>query len=230
VILGFLTVSRAAEIKRPSREYKVYFENTPNELCVYKLYGRFDGNTIFILGGIQGDEPGGYLSADLYPDLVLDKGNLIVIPRANFHSIIKNNRGVNGDMNRRFDRKMPEDIEDQIVTIIKELMSESDLFLNLHDGSGFYSDTYIDENRNPRRYGQSIIADASLLVYGKDTLRLEEMARQVIERMNMRIDNQDHKFHFMNTNTLMKDTKHPEQRKSATYYAVTKSPYSGLRY
>lgn len=165
-----------AEIKRPSREHEVYFENTPNELHVYKFYGRFDGNTIFILGGIQGDEPGGYLSADLYPDLVLDRGNLIVVPRANFHSIILNKRGVNGDMNRRFDRKQSTDIEDQIVAIIKQLMSESDLFLNLHDGSGFYSKTYIDKNRNPYCYGQSIIADADQVVLNGDTLKLEEMA------------------------------------------------------
>ena len=209
------------ETKRPGRDYKVYFENTPNELHVYKLYGRFNGKTIFILGGIQGDEPGGYLSADLYPDLVLERGNLVVIPRANFHSIILNKRGVNGDMNRRFDHKEPSDIDDQIVTIIKQLMAESDLFLNLHDGSGFYSERYIDENRNPYRYGQSIIADASQAIFGRDTLNLEEMARKVIEGINARVENSEHKFHFMNTNTLAPDTKYPEQRKSATYYALT---------
>ena len=210
-----------AEIKRPSREHEVYFENTPNELHVYKLYGRFDGNTIFILGGIQGDEPGGYLSADLYPDLVLDRGNLIVIPRANFHSIILNKRGVNGDMNRRFDRKQSTDIEDQIIEIIKRLMSESDLFLNLHDGSGFYSKTYIDKNRNPYCYGQSIIADADQVVLNGDTLKLEEMAQKVIKGINLRVENPEHKFSFFNTNTLSPDTKYPEQRKSATYYALT---------
>lgn len=185
------------------------------------MYGRFDGNTIFILGGIQGDEPGGYLSADLYPDLVLDKGNLIVIPRANFHSIIMNNRGVNGDMNRRFDQSASSDIEDQIVEIIKQLMSESDLFLNLHDGNGFYRSTYIDDSHNPQRYGQSIIADASQAVFGSDTLKLEEMARKVIEQINIRVENHEHVFHFLNTNTLSPGTKYPEQRKSATYYALT---------
>ncbi len=219
--VGAFSISRAADIKRPSRDYKVYFENTPNELCVYKLYGRFDGNTIFILGGIQGDEPGGYLSADLYPDLVLDKGNLIIVPRANFHSIILNQRGVNGDMNRRFDKNKSSDIDDQIVEIIKQLISESDLFLNLHDGSGFYREKYIDDRHNPNRYGQSIIADASQVTFGRDTLKLEETARKIIERINYRIENDEHKFHFFNTNTLSPDTKYPEQRKSATYYALT---------
>ena len=215
------TSSLSAEIKRPSQEHKVYFENTPNELHVYKLFGRFDGKTIFILGGIQGDEPGGYLSADLYPDLVLDKGNLIVIPRANFHSIILNKRGVNGDMNRRFDRNKSTDIEDQIVEIIKQLMSESDLFLNLHDGSGFYRETNIDKNHNPQCFGQSIIADADRMVFNGDTIELEKMAQNVIKGINLRVEDPEHKFTFLNTNTLASDTKYPEQRKSATYYALT---------
>jgi len=215
-LLGF-----ADSQKRPYQECLSYFENTPNQLNVYRLYGRLDGNTVFILGGIQGDEPGGFLSADLYPNLVLDRGNLIVIPRANFHSIIKNNRGVNGDMNRRFDKNPPNDIEDQIVDIIQELMSESDLFLNLHDGWGYYSETYVDENRNPRRFGQSVIADADIYVSERDTLYLEQMARKVLECVNRRIENTDHHLHFMNTRTLDPNTKFPEMRKSATYFALT---------
>jgi len=111
-------LASSANQKRPYQECISYFENTPNQLNVYRLYGRFDGNTVFILGGIQGDEPGGFLSADLYPNLVLDRGNLIVIPRANFHSIIKNSRGVNGDMNRRFDNKPPNDIDNPICSSI----------------------------------------------------------------------------------------------------------------
>jgi len=120
------------EPERPGREHHIYFANTPNELNVYKIYGRFDGNTVMILGGIQGDEPGAFMSADLYPNLMLETGNLIVIPRANFHSIITNLRGVNGDMNRKFTSDEATDIEGQIVEIIKELIAECDLFLNLN--------------------------------------------------------------------------------------------------
>ncbi|MCK4715331.1 MAG: hypothetical protein KAT54_00855, partial [Candidatus Marinimicrobia bacterium] len=221
IIFCFSQIIYSAPKERPYRENLTYFKNTPNQLDVYRLYGRNDGNTIFILGGIQGDEPGGFLSADLYPNLVLEKGNLIVIPRANFHSIIKNNRGVNGDMNRRFDSDKPKDIDDQIVEIIKELIGESDLFLNLHDGWGFYSNTYINKNRNPRRFGQSIIADASEYIIEQDTIHLERMAHTVLEKVNRRISNPDHHLHFMNTRTLITDTKFPEQKKSATYFALT---------
>lgn len=77
-------------------------KGTDYEVNVYKVFGRKDGNTMLVVGGIQGDEPGGFLSADLYADLKLARVNMTVIPRANFKSIIHQNRGVDGDMNRRF--------------------------------------------------------------------------------------------------------------------------------
>lgn len=221
LVLIFNTTAFSEDFKRPYREHVIHFDNTPNEINVYKLYGRFDGKTVFILGGIQGDEPGGFLSADLYPNLMLERGNLIVIPRANFHSIIKNIRGIDGDMNRRFYNKQPKDTDDKIVDIIKELMAESDLFLNLHDGWGFYNPKWISKLRNPKRFGQSIIADATVYEFKEDTLELEKMALTVISEMNKKIEPKSHKFYFMNTNTLSKETDFPEQKKSATYFALT---------
>jgi len=223
ILLGLVSLSRGSQQDktRPYREHEVYFENTPNELNIYKLYGRFDGNTAFILGGIQGDEPGGFMSADLYPNLVLERGNLIVIPRANFQSIIRNNRGVNGDMNRRFDHDAPKDIDDRIVEIIKGLMGEADIFLNLHDGWGYFRPSYVDDWHNPHRFGQSVIADASQFIIRGDTLHLEAMAAQVVGNMNKKIMEPEYKYHFMNTKTLDPNTDFPEMRLSATCFALT---------
>ncbi|MBS1272080.1 MAG: hypothetical protein MAGBODY4_01218 [Candidatus Marinimicrobia bacterium] len=161
------------------------------------------------------------MSADLYPNLVLERGNLIVVPRANFKSIIHYSRGVNGDMNRRFDHDAPEDIDDEIVEIIKGLMAQADIFLNLHDGWGFYRPEYVDKMHNPHRFGQSIIADASIYATDGDTIALAQMAHQVIERMNRKISVDEHKYHFMNTQTHDPETEFPEQAKSATYFALT---------
>ena len=219
----FIVISSvfAQDTERPSREHEVYFRNTQNELNVFKLYGRFDGKTALILGGIQGDEPGGFLSADLYPNLVLEKGNLIVIPRANFHSIIKNQREINGDMNRRFGDHPADDEENKIVKIIKELMGEADLFLNLHDGWGFYSHTYENSGRNPSRFGQSIIADDSIYIANNDTIQLKQMACSVLEKVNQKIDNPKHQMKFMNTNTFSDSSNFKEMESSATYFALT---------
>jgi len=207
------------------RENLVYFPNTPYELNIYKIYGKKPGKTLMLIGGIQGNEPGGFLSADLYADMSLSKGNLIVVPRANFYSILLNHRGPHGDMNRKFANK-PEkmSMDDKIVSILKELIAESDYLLNLHDGSGYYYPKYISKWRNPRAFGQSIIADCEeyKISAQNKALKLGEMARSVIKEINQEITNNLHKFHFNNTRTDEPDSIHREQLKSATYYALTK--------
>jgi len=209
---------------RAKREHIVHFPNTAYELNIYKIRGKQPGKTLMLIGGIQGNEPGGFLSADLYADMSLEKGNLIVVPRANFNSIILNRRGVNGDMNRKFARKSdPDTMEDRIVGILKDLIQESDYLLNLHDGAGYYNPTYINKWRNPMRFGQSIISDCeTYTVPGTDrVIRLGDMARKVIAAVNPQIDNELHRFHFMNTKTGAPTSPHKEQRMSATFYALT---------
>jgi len=207
------------------REHLIYFPNTAYELNVYKICGKQPGKTLMLIGGIQGNEPGGFLSADLYADMSLEKGNLIVVPRANFYSILLNKRGPHGDMNRKFTHEdTAESMEDKIVAILKKLIAQSDYLLNLHDGSGYYYPEYIDKWRNPMRFGQSIISDCELYnVPGTNqTLDLATMAGKVIKEVNSHIKNRLYQFHYNNTKTGEPDSAHKEQRKSATYYALTK--------
>ena len=200
----------------------VFFENTDHELYVYKIYGKEQGKTLMLIGGIQGDEPGGFLSADHYADISLAKGNLIVVPRANFQSILLNRRKINEDMNRKFaeDRKI--NYETKIVAILKKLIAESDYLLNLHDGSGFFSEKWEGPDRNPKRHGQSIIADCEVYKNPKteESINLGAMARLVCKQINKKIKNSSHHFRFNNHKTIKKTSFHKEQRKSATYYAL----------
>ena len=205
------------------RQHLVYLAGTPQEIEVYKIFGRLEGPTIMIMGGIQGDEPGGYLSADLYADLALRRGNLIVVPRANFKSVVMSHRGPDGDMNRKFEGDLSRDPDQHLVEVLKGLMAESDLMLNLHDGSGFYRPTWESDQANPNRYGQCVIADAEVYLNPETgrTIPLGEYARKVVDRVNQDIAEPLYKFHFFNTNTGSLDSKYKEQRKSATYYALT---------
>ncbi len=213
-------------LAQSGREHLVYFRDTQHELNVYKIHGRMDGPTMMIIGGIQGDEPGGFLSADLYADLALKRGNLIVVPRANFLSILLYQRGPNGDMNRKFGDEVKKngDRDSEIVRIIESLMAETDVMLNLHDGWGFYRPVWEDKLANPMRYGQSIISDAAEFVSPRNGRKLElgKMAEQVIAEVNAQIDNPRHHFHYMNTRTNEKNSPYREQQTSATYYALTR--------
>lgn len=228
ILLLFIMLSSLFIFPAPAlskREHLVYFPNTEYELNIYKIYGKKPGKTLMLIGGIQGNEPGGFLSADLYADMSLEKGSLIVVPRANFYSIILNQRGAHGDMNRKFtgeDNSIS--MEDKIVTILKKLIKESDYLLNLHDGAGYFYPKHINNWRNPMRFGQAIIADCEeYMVPGTDrVIKLGEMAQKVLDEVNPHIKHDLYKFRFMNTRTGDKDSLHREQQMSATYYALTK--------
>lgn len=203
-------------------QHQVFFQNTEHELNVYRIYGEEPGKTLLIIGGMHGNEPGGYLAADLYVEMALKKGNLIVVPRANFISILMNGRELNGDMNRKFEKVDSQDKDSVIIEKLKELIKESDFLLNLHDGTGFYSDVRVSDVRNPMKYGQSIIVDCETLPSQKynTAFDLGKMAQKVCERVNAEIKNSEHHFHFNNHQTASPDTLHMDQRKSATYFAV----------
>ncbi|MCK5507588.1 MAG: hypothetical protein KAI50_03590 [Desulfobacterales bacterium] len=219
IILSFIFPASAQTQKKI---HSVFFEDTDHELNVYRSYGKKSGNTLLLIGGIQGDEPGGFLSADHYAEISLKQGNLIVVPRANFQSIVLNRRKVNEDMNRKFAYDDKSNYEAKIVAILKELIAESDCLLNLHDGSGFFSKTWEGPDRNPKRYGQSIIADCESYVSPKTgkVLKLGDMARSACKQINKNIENPRYCFHFNDHRTNRKDSSHKEQRKSATFYAL----------
>ncbi len=222
VMLFSVTGSLYADVKRPDTVREVFFTGTNHELEVYKIYGRQDGPTMLIIGGIQGDEPGGFLSADSYADIKLEKGNLIVIPRTNFYSIMLYNREVKGvDMNRLFD-KAPNDWQGDIVNKIKEYMKESDIFLNLHDGWGFHYPEYISWHKSPDRFGYSVIVDEEEFTCSNGkTLKLGEMARKAMDAANAKIPDDDPKKHYFNTETSKSSSRFKSMRKSATWYAVS---------
>ncbi len=193
-----------------------FFTGTQYPLKVFYLQGDHPGPTIMVQGGIQGDETSGYVTAQLLSQARVLKGNLIVLPRANVPSINLHKRQINVDMNRRFDQNYNRFYEDRVARVIRFLLAQSDAFIHLHEGSGFYNPTYVDSLRNPKRYGQSIIVDT--LVY--DKIDLAHTVNSVLRELNGRIAASDYQFKLFNTRTFDKGTAYPEMRKSLTCYAL----------
>ncbi|MFA9461931.1 M14/M99 family metallopeptidase [Thiohalorhabdus methylotrophus] len=223
-VLAWGGASGVQAVERPSTQHEVHFAGTNYELNIYRIHGRHDGKTLLIVGGIQGDEPGAFMSADFYSDLSLQKGNLIVVPRANLKSIILDKRGADGDMNRRFlSQPRVKKEMDRVVRKLKKLMGEADLFLHLHDGWGFHYPEYVSKWRNPKRYGQSIITDANRFPCENGTeLDLKGWAKGVLKEVNARIPKEKHHLHYFNTHTWKPDTPFPSMKKTATWYALRK--------
>ncbi len=201
-----------------SQKYNyTFFKGTQYPLSVTFLKGEENGPTVMVQGGIQGDEPSGYITAQLLTNAKVKKGNLIIVPRANVPSINLRRRQVNVDMNRRFDQDYNRFYEDRLARVVRYLLAQSDALIHLHEGSGFYSPTYVNKMRNPKRYGQSIIVDT--LEYGD--FALGDTVNNVLNELNPNIEPEKYRFRLFNTKTFEESSNYKEMRKSLTCYALT---------
>ena len=180
-----------------------------------------DNNTILIFGGMQGDEPGGFHAASLLiSDYNITKGKIIVAPNLAFDSIIKRARGVKGDLNRKFAKLDKKDPDYETVQRIKELIlrEEVGMVLNLHDGWGFYHPTFIDEMKNPKRWGNSSVIDTREINATKYK-ELESIAANTVEVLNSKLIDPKHKYHLKNTKT--KELEDTQMLKALTYFVIS---------
>ncbi|AHJ13618.1 M99 family carboxypeptidase catalytic domain-containing protein [Sulfurospirillum multivorans] len=178
------------------------------------------GSTLLVIGGIHGDEPGGYFAPMLLAKhYKIESGNLWVVPNLNFDSIVKNARGINGDMNRKFAKVEPKDKDFEIVMEIKKLILQPkvDLTLNLHDGQGFYRARQINKDFNPKAWGQATIIDQQNMPHAKYG-NLAEIAKKVNQETNVDLIEDVHEFNVKNTNTKAQDKA---MQQSLTYFAIT---------
>ena len=181
--------------------------------------GQDDNNTMLVVGGIQGDEPGGFMSASvLSTHYEILKGSVWIVPNLNFYSIIKRNRGPYGDMNRKFANLSKKDPEYNTVMRIKKLITNEKvkLVVNLHDGSGYYRKKYIDKNHSPYKWGQCSVIDQENLEVGKYA-NLSEISSKVVQHVNKHLLEEKDRYHQHNTRTRDGDK---EMEKSLTYYAI----------
>ena len=109
---------------------------------------------VMLIGGIHGNEMGAYKAADMLINATLKKGELFIIPRSNFTSVLANVRGYNGDMNRKFANLSKKDPDYYYVELLKEAILDyrPDVVISMHDGYGFNLE-------NKRAWGQSIVID-----------------------------------------------------------------------
>lgn len=181
-----------------------------------------DSNTtLLVIGGIHGDEPGGYFAASvLATHYTIHTKNLWIVPNLNQASLQQHQRGIYGDMNRKFSKIAANDKDKEIVEEIKEIIIEPDvsLVLNLHDGNGFYRKQHQGNIFNPNAWGQTCVIDQIKLDQNQPFGNLNEIASTVKENLNLKLLQQHHTFDVKNTNTKYEDEA---MQHSLTYYAVT---------
>ncbi|KHK03836.1 M14 family metallopeptidase [Desulfovibrio sp. TomC] len=193
------------------------------DFTLHKLDSGRPGPTILVIGGIQGDEPGGFSAAALLVShYKIKSGSVWVVPNLNFLSIIRCSRGVYGDMNRKFAELDPKDPEYEAVQKIKAIIRDEQVtaVLHLHDGWGYYSPTFVTEWQCPLRWGQSVIIDQE----SAETTRfgnLQELAARAVSAANDHLYEPLHAYHVKNTHTkTLDDETAKEMSKTLTYFAI----------
>ncbi|SNR72779.1 M14/M99 family metallopeptidase [Desulfurobacterium atlanticum] len=195
------------------RKNRIHYVFPKKPMEIFHKLGNEKGGRILVIGGIHGNEPGAYKAVDVLSEVSVLKGELFLVPRSNFVSILAFKRGYNGDMNRKFSYISPKDPDFPYVNKIKELVKEikPDVVLSLHDGYGFHI-------LNKNAWGQCIVIDEK--VY--KTFNLYDVAYKVTSYVNKFVKRKDWKFPVFSTRTFQKDTKHKEQRRSLTYYCLSR--------
>ena len=112
-----------------------------------------EGPRVMILGGVHGNEPGGWLAAEAIADWDVERGSLVVVPRANMIAteIFERTTEELGDLNRLYPGSTAEEalpmshMAAQISALAREF--EVERLLDLHESWAFFRE------RSQGRYG-----------------------------------------------------------------------------
>ena len=134
--------------------YKSHFILPKKPFEYFHKKGKHSKFKVMLIGGIHGNEMGAYKAADMLIDATVEEGELLIIPRSNFTSVLANVRGYNGDMNRKFEKISKKDPDFYYVELLKSaiLHYKPDVLISMHDGYGFNIE-------NKKDWGQSVVID-----------------------------------------------------------------------
>ena len=123
---------------------RVLLEGTPSETELVVRHSGIAGPVLLFLGGVHGNEPGGWLAADEVSTWKPAAGSLVVLPRANVQAIAGFIRTYDeiGDLNRLFPGKedsslLMERMAATIVAVAREFRVE--VAVDLHESWAFYA-------------------------------------------------------------------------------------------
>ncbi len=184
----------------------------------YQKQGPHSGPTLLVIGGVDGDEPGGFhAAAMLVTRYKIHEGSLWIVPNLNAKAILERRRG---DMNLKFDFLSENDPQYEIIKRIKSIITQPqvDLVLNLHDGSGFYHPSRISSEKNQYKWGQCCVIDQKELPETRFG-NLQHLAETGIRRINAQALSADQHFHLKNVKTGTARADIPT-KKSLSFFAV----------
>ena len=131
-------------IPRQSRSERLLLPGTPSETTMTFAFSGKSGPTVMVLGGVHGNEPGGWIAAEEVSTWLPGAGGLIVLPRANRIAAANFVRTTDelGDLNRLYpgsrESSLPMGrLAAEIVATASEF--NVDVVLDLHESWAFFN-------------------------------------------------------------------------------------------
>ena len=156
---------------------------TDYETPVYIIKTDYKEPTIMIVAGTHGNEKAGIKAAEYLKDnLHIEKGTLIIIPKANIFACEENVRYFPPEinLNRVYPGNPQGNSVEKLAYEIFSLMKRYDvgLLVDLHESIEFY-------RKNPKNYGQTVVIDSNDdCLFELSSFLVEEMNQGIIEDGN----------------------------------------------
>lgn len=162
-------------------DQRVMMAGTPYETPLHIFGTGLPGEIVMLLGGVHGNEPGGWLAAERIVDRVRPaSGALLVIPRANrvATNLFERTTDAMGDLNRSYpgnsNGKPMEVMADQIIQTLREF--HVNVVIDMHESWAFYN--------NRTQSGTAFLGQTVATYPAEPGMTL---ARTVVENVNARI-------------------------------------------
>jgi hypothetical protein len=169
---------------------RMMMAGTPHETPLYVYGTGLEGQIVAVLGGVHGNEPGGWLAADEIVDGVRpSRGALLVIPRANrvATQLFERTTDEMGDLNRSYpgdpNGKPMQVMAAQIIDLLREF--RVDLVIDMHESWAFYY--------NRPQNGTAYLGQTVATYPAEPGITL---ARTVVDNVNQRIQAPWEQFHY----------------------------------
>ncbi len=128
------------------RVERVLLEGTPWQTSAVITHSGVEGPRAMVLGGVHGNEPGGWIAAERIAEWEIDRGSLVVVPRANVVAteLLERTTEELGDLNRLYPgtpdaEALPmSQMAAQITSLALEF--EVERLLDLHESWAFFRD------------------------------------------------------------------------------------------
>jgi len=155
---------------------------------VYVIKTDYKEPAIMIVAGTHGNEKAGIIASEYLKDnLNIERGTLIIIPKANILACLKDVRCYPSDinLNRVYPGNPQGNSVEKLAYEIFSLMKTYDigLLVDLHESIEFYS-------KNPKNYGQTVVIDS-------DDDDLVELSSFLVEEMNQGIIEDDNRYQVL---------------------------------